>query len=278
VLKNLGEKEIMDEPSRFAPIFRWDKRTPRMKATLSNILFPVDFSNRCVLAAPYVKAWADCFGAVLNTLHIVNEKAVGSDWNGEFNCDDLSDLIAKRTADLKYFSDHYFGENVAQHTVLSGDTADQIEYFAKREKVDLIMFPRAHHNILSRIQRDSLTATLLERSSASVWTTGHVEALDPSVNSILCAVHFESDVTLDCENHRILQVVRDLATSFRAKVRFLRVIDRQEQATAEASEERSILAGAEPWLVQMRQDLGNSAEYVSKSGNVLRRSAIQRSR
>jgi nucleotide-binding universal stress UspA family protein len=189
---------------------------------------------------------------------------------GECKYDDLSDLIAKRTADLKCFSDHYFGENVALHTVLSGDTADQIESFAKREKVDLIMLPRGHHNILSRIQHDSLTATLLDRSSASVWTTEHVEALDPSsVNSILCAVHFELDVTLDCENYRILQVVLDLATTFCAKVMFLRVIDRQEQASTKASAEQRILAGPEPWLAQMRRDCGNSAEYVSKSGNVI---------
>lgn len=61
----------------------------------------------------------------------------------------------------------------------------------------------------------------------------------------------------------------DLATTFCAKVMFLRVIDRQEQASTKASAEQDILARAEPWLAQMRRDFGNSVEYVNKSGNVV---------
>jgi hypothetical protein len=59
-------------------------------------------------------------------------------------------VVAKRAADLKYFSDHYLGANVARPTVLIGNAANEIEYFAKREKVDLIMLPRTHQGIGSR--------------------------------------------------------------------------------------------------------------------------------
>jgi nucleotide-binding universal stress UspA family protein len=162
-----------------------------MAAELCRILFPVDFSNECVLAARHVKTWAEKLSAALNTLHVVNPEEFG--YSDERDHDVISDLIVRRTADLKYF-DHYLGENVAHHTVLRGDTRAQIESFAKQEKIDLIMLPRTHQSIGSRLLRDSLTATILEKSTASVWIIEHVEAVDKlSVNRILCAVHFEQD-------------------------------------------------------------------------------------
>lgn len=197
-----------------------------------NILYPVDFSDRCVLAAHYVKAWVDCFGAALNTVHVIDANATGCppERQDEFRYNELPHLMAKRTADLKQFSDHYFGKNIAPFTVLSGARWEQIEYFAKREKIDLIMLPRNHQNLLARILHESLTAKLLERCTASVWTTDHLDDARPSsVSNILCAVHFERDATLEAQNHRILQAVRELATKFQARVTFLRVIDGNEE-------------------------------------------------
>jgi nucleotide-binding universal stress UspA family protein len=195
-----------------------------MAAGLCRILFPVDFSNRFVLAARHVKTWADKLGAVLNTLHVVDPKEFG--YSHERYYDVISNPVVKRMADLKHFSDHYSGENLARHTLVTGDAPAQIESFAKREKVDLIMLPRTHQGIGSRLLRDSLTATILEKSSASLWITEHVEAVNKlSVDRILCAVHFERDLTLDSQNYRILQKVLALVKVFRAKVTFLNVID-----------------------------------------------------
>src|ERR1700735_73305 len=137
-----------------------------MAAGLCSILFPVDFSNRCELAARHVKTWAEKLGAVLSTLHVIDPDEFG--YSEERDYDVISDLIVRRTADLKYFADHYLGENVAQHTVVRGDVRAQIESFAKQEKVDLIMLPRTHQSIGSRLLRDSLTATILENSTASL--------------------------------------------------------------------------------------------------------------
>jgi len=237
-----------------------------------NILFPVDFSDRSVLAARHVKTWVDRFGAVLNTLHIVDPEVLGysAELSDEFLSKDLPLLMVKRTADLKYFSDHYFGENVARQTVLSGGTADQIESFAKRENVDLIMLPRNHQNIASRVLRDSLTATILERCTASVWTTEHVELAESlSISSILCAVHFEEDVTLESQNSRILQNVKKLAAAFHAKVTCLRVIGKHEKTSTKFSADLDTVSGVEPWLAQAREQLESSTEFIQKSGDVV---------
>jgi nucleotide-binding universal stress UspA family protein len=244
-----------------------------MAAQLCGILFPVDFSNRCMLAARHVKTWADRFGAILSTLHVVDPKAFG---HGEFTYDeliynDLSHVVAKRTADLKHFSDHYLGENVARPMVLIGNAAGQIEYFAKHEKVDLIMLPRTHQGIGSRLLlRDSLTATLLERSGASVWMTEHVETADKSsIRSILCPVHFARDLTLESQNHRILQKVLVLASAFQAKVTFLNVIDRREEDTTRHPANSMVSSGIGPWLTRAREHLGNGAEFLQQTGDVV---------
>src|SRR5271155_4419039 len=109
-----------------------------MASDLCRILFPVDFSNRCELAARHVKTWADKLIAVLNTLHVVDPKEFG--YSEERYYDVISDLVVRRTADLKYFSDHYLGDNVAHHTVVRGDARAQIESFPTQQKVDQIMF------------------------------------------------------------------------------------------------------------------------------------------
>jgi nucleotide-binding universal stress UspA family protein len=243
-----------------------------MEAGIRNILFPVDFSNRSVLAVQHVRTWRDRLGATLNTLHIVDANALGHapERNGGFLDSDILNLISKRTADLKYFSDHYFGENVARYTVLSGGTAGQIEDFAKRENIDLIMLPRNHQNLMSRILEDSLAAKLLEQCTASVWITEHIDDVSPSaVHGILCAVHFEHDVTLDAQNHRILQTVRELATTFKARVAFLIVIGGAVEESSEPVKHLQTVAGMEPFVAQVHGLFGSSAEILRKSGEVI---------
>jgi nucleotide-binding universal stress UspA family protein len=228
-----------------------------------NILYPVDFSTRCVLAAHHVKTWVDRFGAALNTLHVVDIDALA------LHYDKLPYLMAKRTADLEHFSDHYFGRDIARSIVLRGGTEEQIEHFATQEKIDLIMLPRNHQNFFDRALHDSLTATLLERCTASVWTTEHLDdARPPSVNSILCAVHFGRDVTLDAQNHRILQTVKEVAASFQAQVTFLHVIDREEELATSSVHLRAI-SGEEPWLAQAHELLGHPPALLRKMGDVV---------
>jgi nucleotide-binding universal stress UspA family protein len=240
-----------------------------MAADLCSILFPVDFSDRCELAARHVKIWTEKLSAVLNTLHVVEPEEFG--YSDERDYDVISDLVVRRTANLKYFADHYLGENVAHRTVVKGDARVQIESFAKQEKVDLIMLPRNHQSIGSRLLRDSLTATILEKSTASLWITEHVEAVNKlSVDRILCAVHFERDLTLDSQNYRILQSVLALAKAFRADVTFLNVIDKQEgEETTRRPAGASSSSGIEPWLIQAREQFGNAAEFIREKGDVV---------
>ena len=227
------------------------------------VLYPVDFSTRSALAAPYVKTWVDRFGAVLDILHIVEDRDPPPERK-----DELRYLIARREADLKHFSDLHFGENVAHCTVLSGGIVDEIEYFAKHEHVDLIMVPRDHQNLLTRFFRDSLTASLLDRCTALVWTTEHLDEVSPVPRSILCAVHLGEEGSLDARHNRILRAVRDLADRFQARAGFL-CVRKHDQESSRASADLEGVAEIESWQMQARDIFGSSVALLRRSGDVI---------
>jgi nucleotide-binding universal stress UspA family protein len=236
-----------------------------------NILFPVDFSTACVLAANHVRAWVERFGATLHTLHIIDTHAIkgSGGLRDERFYDEQRLLVAKRTADLKYFSDRYLGEDVAHYTVLSGEREQQIKYFAKNKNINLIMLPRNRPSLIASLRGDSLSATLLEQCSSSVWITEHLnDSRLPCVRKVLCAVHFEPGViALEAQVHRILHVVREVAGAFEARITFLRVM-RGKQGRTKASTDTQTPSQEEPWIAQARELLGYSADVLRETGNV----------
>ena len=229
------------------------------------ILYPVDFSPRSALAAPYVKAWVDRLGAVLHILHVI-EVAEDPELTAERE-DERRHLTERRMADLKYFSDLHFGKNLASCTVLSGGIADQIEYFARLEHVDLIMLPRDHQNMTTRLFRDSLTASLLERCPALVWTTEHLDDVSPIPRSILCAVHLGQNVALDAQGDRIIEALRELAARFQPRVAFLCVVEHQESGGARIDLESA--PEIESWRMKAQDVFGSTVPFFRRPGDVI---------
>ena len=241
-----------------------------MIPTQYKILYPVDFSQRSMLAALHVKVWVEHLRAALDTLHIVRTNASGL-LSRPYNSSvyrQLSQRLARCTADLRHFSDHYFGKYGPRSVVLNGDAADQIQYFADHEMVDLVMLPRNHQSGLARLFHDSLTATLLERCRASIWTTEHLDKeAFPSVSNVLCALQLGQDATLDAQNQRIFNAVQRLVSSFQAGVTFLHVSG--DNNPSESSNVLQTNAGPGQWLAQARDLFGSSIRFLSTSGNVI---------
>ena len=204
-----------------------------MTSTQYKILYPVDFSKGSMLAAQHVKVWVEHLRAALDTLHIVKTNASGL-LSRPYN--ELSQLLARRSADLQQFADHYFGKDGVRSVVLNGDAADRIQHFVDHEMVDLVMLPRNHQSGLARLFYDTLTATLLERCRASIWMTEHLDKeASPSVSNVLCALQLGQDATLDAQNQRIFHVVQRLVSGFQAGVTFLHVTGDKTQASPRMS-------------------------------------------
>jgi hypothetical protein len=86
---------------------------------------------------------------------------------------------------------------------------------------------------------------------------------------------FEHDVTLDAQNHRMLQTVRELATTFQATVTFLLVISGAVEESSGSVTHLQAVAGVEPFVAQVHELFGSSAEILKKSGKVITDTAKQ---
>ncbi len=82
-------------------------------------------------------------------------------------------------------------------------------------------------------------------------------------------MHLEQDVTLEAQNHRMLQTVRELATTFQATVVFLHVIQRAAEESGESVTHLQAVAVMEPLVAQAHELFGSSAEILKKSGDVI---------
>lgn len=238
-----------------------------MKSSDYKMLFPVDFSNRSVSAAQHVNFWRGHFGATLETVHIVDSQRYGPRYDHS-NYSELSRVVARRTADLEHFCLHHFGKSAAQSVVLAGPRADQLERFVNHERIDLIMLPRNHQGFISKLFGDSIAAILLERCTASVWMTEHLEEnCVVRVKKILCAMHFKQDSILDAQNFRILKTVQQLVLSFGADVTFLQVTGNGKSRESWRPVETD--AGSQSWLARAQDLLGGSIKLLRRPGNVI---------
>ena len=185
------------------------------------ILFPVDFSTRCIAAADQVTIWAKQFTAEIITLHVIDPRDFSSDpdrYADEFF--GARPTLEKRgQEDLKFFGNQYLKDLNVRRIVTSGDTAREISSYAQSEKADLVMLPRDHQNIGSRLIGDSITGKVLDTCSVPVWTSEHAESQARIVpKHILCALHIGDELSLDAANERLLETVRSVASRFGAEV------------------------------------------------------------
>src|SRR5690242_4643122 len=105
------------------------------------ILFPVDLSEACTAAVPFVDTLARKFQAELTLLHVLELPGAVMDWYGYMS---LVDTNAIREARQKEF-DSYLGdklEGLRMRRVLEeGDAGRVITSYAHENGMDLIMMP-----------------------------------------------------------------------------------------------------------------------------------------
>ena len=167
---------------------------------IKNILFPVDFSERCCGAAPFVRAMAQRFGARITLMSVVSpfwQSAASGDLSASMVVD-----TAELKRDLELRLDGAFVREFAGLTVDRvaeiGDPAEIITRYAHTQGTDLIMMPTHGYGPFRSLLLGSVTAKVLHDAQCPVWTATHVE--DPPAihhvagRNILCAI----DATPKC--------------------------------------------------------------------------------
>jgi nucleotide-binding universal stress UspA family protein len=192
--------------------------------TFQNILFPIDFSNRCCAAAPFVDSFAERFGAKLTLLSVAQPfwyTGMG-DPGGPVVIDTdeiLSELQTRLDGALVREFSHLRTERVAE----LGDPAQVIVEYARDTGADLIMMPTHGYGPFRSLLLGSVTAKVLHDAECPVWTAAHVEdgtlRVHRDPRSVLCAV----DGTP--ASVELMKFAAEFAKSMGASLRLAHVID-----------------------------------------------------
>jgi nucleotide-binding universal stress UspA family protein len=210
----------------------------------TNILFPVDFSERCRAVAPFVSAIAKRDGASVTLVHVVEPPVM---WYGavETTCVpdlDLTRLIAEAEHRLIFFADESCSGIETNTRVESGDPAACIIDATRSSGVDLIMMPTRGRGRFRAALLGSVASKVLHDAACPVWTAAHSDESENGCSrewrKIVCAVDTTDDAL------RLIGCARDLNASHGASIHLVHAVP----APAETGPEKYLDSDFEVFL------------------------------
>jgi nucleotide-binding universal stress UspA family protein len=235
---------------------------------IKHILFPLDFSNRCCGAVPFVEAMATRFGSKITLISVAQPFNYMGDPGVPVvvNSDEILAELAERLdgALIKEFA-HLPVARVAE----LGDPAQVITDFAHQNKVDLIMMPTHGYGPFRNLLLGSVTAKVLHDAECPVWTAAHVEESPArhhvKTGNILCAI----DATP--KSIPLMRWAAEFAKAEGATLRLAHVIPGMEGWPARQMDrqfEEDIRQEARQQLTKMQEEAGVNAALCVAVGNV----------
>lgn len=189
------------------------------------ILFPVDFSDRCRAAAPFVSAIAKHEGASLTLASFIETPIM---WYGAAEVPCIPELsiprwIEESERSLGFFADEFFKDVKTTMDVEEGDPGSCIVELAAASKADLIMMPTRGRGRFRAALLGSVTAKVLHDAECAVWTAAAhanpaVYPVSTEWRKIVCAVD-----TTD-EALRVIRYAKEVAETFTAKIHLVHAV------------------------------------------------------
>ena len=151
---------------------------------LKQILVPVDFSERCAIAARRAVLLAERFDARLTLAHVIDrfpykgtKMEIFYGENGEvISGKDLDEKYRKR---LHEFITKVTGGALPQEVLLKGDPAEEIIKFVQEQGVSLVVVPTQGYGPFRKFLLGSVTAKILHDANCPVLTGVHRAELPP---------------------------------------------------------------------------------------------------
>ena len=191
--------------------------------SIKHILFPVDFSERCCNAVPFVESIARRYAAQITLLSVAqpfNYATLGEP--GAMVCVDPAELLRDLKQRLDGSLTEQFGGLTVTRIAELGDPSDTIVEVAHRLNVDLIMMPTHGYGPFRSLLLGSVTAKVLHDAKCPVWTTAHLAEAPGhdhiTWRNIVCAVDDKPDSVV------LLEWARELAESTGAALRLVHAI------------------------------------------------------
>jgi nucleotide-binding universal stress UspA family protein len=191
---------------------------------IGKILFPVDFSERCLAIVPYVRAIAKRYKAEVILFHVLNPvyaiPAAGIAAPALMPAPQW--VFTEKTNELEKFAASELRDHPVRRLVYEGDPEVQIVDFARAESVQLTVIPTHGYGVLRRYLIGSVAAKVLDDVACPVLTGAHMasETLKPNLKfaNVVCAVD------LGPQSQNTLVWASQLANDFDARLSIVHVI------------------------------------------------------
>ena len=226
---------------------------------IKKILFPVDFSARCVGAARHVETLAGWFEAEIMLFHAVGD---GTNTLAE-------ELKPKSQARLDAFLAEELKHFTTQRVCVVGDPVDKIVEMARSWSPDLVMMPTHGLGFFRSFLLGSVTAKVLHDVECPVWTGIHEEDAPPlekiTWSRVLCAI--------DLADHSpdVLEWAAFLAREHQADLKIVHVTPALEVAVTgrylDDEFAASLAADAKSRIAALQAAAGTNATIQIARGN-----------
>lgn len=159
--------------------------------SVKHILFPIDFSERCCGAVPFVESVAKKFGAKVTLISVAQPFSYTAD-PGRVVVMDSAEILAELNTHLAGALVREFAQIEVERIAQVGDPATVIAEFAHTNGVDLVMMPTHGYGPFRSLLLGSVTAKVLHDTQCAIWTAVHVEERPCrghiECRKVLCAV------------------------------------------------------------------------------------------
>ncbi|MBI3680027.1 MAG: universal stress protein [Acidobacteria bacterium] len=238
---------------------------------LNQILFPVDFSNRCRGAARMLDALHDFLQPEVTLAHVLPPP------HFEYSMADLGGgLIQEYTTarteqvrkDLEYFLDEELKHYKIRRVLLEGDPARKLVEYAHNHQIDLVVMPTHGYGGFRRFMLGSVTAKVLHDADCPVFTGVHMEdAPEPEEIQIRTVA---AALDLGPLSPKILRWAAELAGVARAKLVILHATPSVEGMAGEYFEpnwKERFAEEAGRRIAELQQTAGADAEVRIEAGD-----------
>ena len=199
----------------------------------SEILFPVDFSERCLAAAPFVLSMARRWNASVTLLHVLHPvpAAYGAIEVMSPQTIDMENLSAEAQGKLREFAQEQLPKCNVSCKVMVGDAGKAIVEYSQTRYTGVIALPTHGYGPFKRLLLGSVTARVLDEATVPVWTTAHApdpeHRAHPQPRHILCAIDLKG------ESRHVVDAATALAHDAGAKLEILHVAPEGEISAEE---------------------------------------------
>ncbi len=236
----------------------------------TNILFPVDFSERSQVVAPFVHAAVKRHGASLTLINFVEIPAL---WYGTAEAPCAPDLDIPGMLDdagqrLRTFACQFLPGLKPNIITEEGEPGLSIPHVVKELGIDLVMMPTRGRGRFRAALLGSATAKVLHDVECAVWTAAHAEepgySASPEWRNVVCAIDGTAEAT------RLVRCAAEMASSYGSNVHLVHALppataNRMEQYLSHDFDE-SLKASARAEIEAVQKDLGTNFRVCVEAG------------